>query len=53
MICAVAPDLEAALSAVEQKCDYCMNSFPNNKPSKVLELGDDINPEAWVCYGGG
>lgn len=55
MICAIGVDLEDALKAVERACDYCMNSFPNHKPTKVIDLGENCpaQPEAWVCYGGG
>ena len=40
MIVAIAADLESALLAIEAKCDYCMQSFPNHKPTQVVELGD-------------
>ena len=47
MICVLARDIEQALKLIEEKCKYCMNSFPVNK-YKVIE-----KPEAFVCYGGG
>lgn len=54
MVVAIAPDLEAALKAVEVKCDYCMDSFPTHKPSQVIDLEEDPNHiEGWVVYGGG
>lgn len=54
MVVAIAPDLEAALKAVEAKCDYCMNSFPTHRPSQVIDLKEDPNHiEGWVVYGGG
>lgn len=54
MICAIGADLQDALNAIEKTCDYCMGSFPNHKPSEVVNLGEAIvQPKAWVCYGGG
>lgn len=56
MICAIAEDLEGALLAVETKCDYCMDSFPTHRPTQVIDLGtcsNKIQPEGWVCWGGG
>lgn len=57
MIVALAPDLLSALSEIEKKASYSMQSFPTHKPSRVVELGDcSVKPhesEAWVCWGGG
>lgn len=54
MIVALAEDLEGALKAIETACNYCMNNFPNHKPSEVHDLGPvTAAPKAWVCYGGG
>lgn len=53
-IVAIAPDLEKALLAIERECPSCMRSFPNHRPSDVIDLGDcpGVEPRAWVCYGG-
>jgi hypothetical protein len=54
MIVAVAEDLESALNAVAAKCGHCMSSFPNHKPSQIIDLNAGTRPtEAWVCWGGG
>ena len=54
MIVAIAEDLEGALKAIRSECDYCMSSFPNDKPTEVVDIGPVVcSPRAWVCYGGG
>ncbi len=56
MIVALAEDLEGALAAVRQECDWCMHSFPNDKPTRVIDLGVcSAKPKrmAAVVYGGG
>lgn len=55
MICALGNDLQEALVNVRAACDYCMQSFPNDKPSQVVDLSaiDDSKPKAWTCWGGG
>lgn len=53
MICALGNDLQEALSAIRESCDYCMDSFPNDKPSAVIEINADTKPQAWTCWGGG
>lgn len=54
MIVALGSDLQEALGAIRAKADYCMNSFPNDKPTSVIDLGPSAaKPDAWVCYGGG
>jgi hypothetical protein len=54
MIVAIAPDLQTALNAIEKECSYGMQSFPTNKPSSVVDLGAvEVEPRAWVCWGGG
>ena len=54
MIVAIAADLPKALAAIEAKCDYCMDSFPKDSPTEIIELGPaTAHPNAWVCYGGG
>lgn len=56
MIVALANDLQEALSAICKICDYGMSSFPNDRPTSVIELPEG-NPQptaqAWVCWGGG
>ena len=54
-ITAIANDLEDALLAIEKECHYCMSSFPNHRPSDVIDLGEcpSVEARAWVCYGGG
>lgn len=53
MIIAIGRDLEQALKVVEKKCAYCMRSFPTHRPTQVIDLDHNLQPEAWVCYGGG
>lgn len=56
MICALGENLEEALGAIKAECNYCMGSFPNDSPTRVVELGDcsaKPKPVAAVCYGGG
>lgn len=54
MIVAVASDLAEALLAIEAKCNYCMDSFPQHRPTEVHDLGNSTaRVDAWVCYGGG
>ena len=53
MICALGNDLQEALTAVRASCDYCMGSFPNDRPSAVIEIDANTKPQAWTCYGGG
>lgn len=47
MICVLAESLEQALQLIEEKCNWCMNSFSAND-YKIIE-----KPEAFVCWGGG
>lgn len=53
MIFALGNDLKEALLAVEKTSAHCMQSFPNHKPTKILDLSKPIEPEAWVVWGGG
>ena len=51
-------EFDRALAAVREKCEYdwCMHSFPNDKPTQVIELGVcSAKPKrmAAVCWGGG
>jgi hypothetical protein len=51
MIVAIAADLESALLAIEAKCDYCMQSFPNHKPTQVVELATvEVTPSRMLGY---
>lgn len=55
-ITALAPDLEQALKAIEDECNWCMDSFPNDKPNDVIDLGKcskKVEIQAWVTWGGG
>jgi len=53
-ITAIAHNLAEALIAIEKECDFCMNSFPNDNPTEVIELGSiEVEPRAWVTYGSG
>ncbi|PFG78695.1 hypothetical protein [Lactococcus lactis] len=55
-IVALAPDLEQALKAIENECDYCMDSFPNHNPTEIIDLGqcsEKVQNKAWVTWGGG
>lgn len=47
MICVLAYDLEEALKLIEDKCDYCQNSF-DASAYKIIE-----KPEAFLTWGGG
>jgi hypothetical protein len=47
MICVLAHNFEEAIKLIEEKCSYCMNSFPINKYKVITE------PEAFTCWGGG
>lgn len=47
MICVLAHNHSEALKLIEEKCDFCMSSFPVNG-YQVIE-----KPEAFVCWGGG
>ena len=56
MICALAPDLETALSVIQTDCDITTGGdyplFPR-EPSEVIELGTtQATPRAWCCWGG-
>lgn len=54
MIVALAPDLEGALAAIRSACDYCMKSFPTDRPTEVIDLGHvTAEPKAWLTWGGG
>lgn len=57
MIVAIAPTLEEALKTIEsQEGKYIMNEFPTNKPSQVIDLGENVKQvqnEAWITWGGG
>ncbi len=55
MICAIGEDLPDALRAIEEACNYCMNSFPQNSPTEVVNIGrpKNIKRRAWTCWGGG
>jgi hypothetical protein len=54
-IVALGNDLQEALTAVRTECGYCMDSFPNDRPTDVVDLGDcpGVQPRAWVTWGGG
>jgi hypothetical protein len=53
-ITAIAEDLEGALAAIRAECNYGMDSFPNDKPTAVIDFNDpSIQPRAWVTWGGG
>lgn len=55
-ITCIAPDLEAALKTIEAECDWCMESFPNNDPSNVIDFGEcsvPVENMAWITWGGG
>lgn len=47
MICVLAHDYEEAISLIQKKCPYCMDSFPHEQYVVVEK------PEAFICYGGG
>lgn len=47
MICVLAYDHSHALRLIQEKCNYCMNSFPVNDYKIITK------PEAFVNYGGG
>ncbi len=53
MIAALGNDLEEALTAIRKACSHGMGSFPNDRPSRVIDLNSETKPEAWVCWGGG
>ncbi len=56
MIVALAEDLEGALAVIRDEADHAMRSFPNDQPTRVIELGDcgaKPAPVAAVCWGGG
>jgi len=52
MICAIAPDLESALKAIEVSCNYCSGAFPPS-PTEVIDIGPDTPSKAWTYWGGG
>lgn len=53
MICAIAPDLETALIAIEAAEPSAANRF-HRQPSEIVRLDECVClPKAWVCFGGG
>ena len=53
MICALARDLPEALEAIRAAGVFSKDSFPNDRPSEVVELNGKRQPaRAWFVWGG-
>ncbi|MBS7578390.1 MULTISPECIES: hypothetical protein [unclassified Enterococcus] len=51
-ITCIAKDLKSALSVIDEEMGYQSDSFPRDRPTKVIDLKDEkIWQEAWVTWG--
>lgn len=52
-IVCIAKDLEIALQVINETDEATIESFPREKPTEIIDLGElEAEPKAWITWGG-